>query len=340
MVLRWGIIGAGEIAGRSMAPALNRAAATRLTAVYSRHLDKAQAFADRFQAERAYDSLDSMLADPGLDCVYIATPNSLHAEQTVLAARAGKHVLCEKPMAITMEEGELMIEVCARHRVKLGAVYQNRFHPAHFEARRRVASGALGEIQLASAQLCRGYARDGHWRGWRVDPKMTGSGAIVAQAVHPIDLLRFLLGAEVAEVQAMTDEQPPARPVEEMVYSLLKFRNGTHATVIAGTLVPRYDNDVLLYGAKGKITCKGTLGVPLDNRSGELSVEGDAPALRQEFPLSTSADKMLKMVEDFNRAVIEDTEPAVSGHNGLQMIRIAVALQESSRSGRAVKVQG
>jgi 1,5-anhydro-D-fructose reductase (1,5-anhydro-D-mannitol-forming) len=335
--MKWGIIGAGEIAARSFAPGLAVAPGNRLTAVYSRSLDKARAFAGRFHVERAHESLEKLLADPEVDAVYIATPNSLHAEQAVRAAQAGKHVLVEKPMAITAADGERMIEACRRHGVKLGVVYQNRYHPAHFEARRRIESGALGEIQLATAQLCRGFARGGHWSGWRVDPRMTGSGAIVAQAVHPIDLLRYLLGSEVVEVHAMTDESPPGRPVEEMAYCLLRFESGAHATVIAGTLLPRYDNDVLLYGARAKITCKGTLGVPLNDRNGELTVEGEGAA-RQEYPLKSSADKMGAMVEDFTRAVREGGEPAISGENGLQMIRIASALQESSRRGTTVKL--
>jgi predicted dehydrogenase len=336
-IMKWGIIGAGEIAARSFAPGLSVAPGNRLTAVYSRSLDKAQAFAGRFHVERACDSLDKLLADPQVDAVYIATPNSLHAEQAVRAAQAGKHVLVEKPMAITAADGERMIEACRRGGVKLGVVYQNRYHPAHFRARAHIEAGRLGEIQLATAQLCRGFARGGHWSGWRVDPSMTGSGAIVAQAVHPIDLLRYLMGSEVVEVQAMTDESPPQRPVEEMAYCLLRFGNGAHATVIAGTLLPRYDNDVLLYGAKSKITCKGTLGVPIDDRGGELSIEGDGAA-HEVFPLKSSADKMGAMVADFSRAVREGAEPAISGENGLQMIRIATALQESSRQGRAVRI--
>lgn len=336
--LNWGIIGAGEIAARAFAPGVARTPGARLTAVYTRSADKAKAFAARFNVPAAYDALERLLADPNVDCVYIATPNSLHAEHAVAAARAGKHVVCEKPMAITVAEGERMIAACRKNGVRLGVMYQNRYHPAHFEARRRVADGTLGEIEYATAQLCRGFQRDSHWSGWRVDPAMTGSGAIVAQAVHPIDVLRFVMASEVVEVQAMTDEAPPTRPVEEMSYSLLRFANGAHASVIAGTLLPRYDNDLVLYGGAGKITCKGTLGVPLNDRHGEFNLESDRATAKQEYPTSHSAEKMSALVAEFNRAVIEDTEPPVSGENGLQMIRIAVALQQSSRSGTRVKV--
>src|SRR5918911_2669081 len=101
-MLRWAILGAGDIADRGMAPALNRAADTQLEAVYCRTMDKARAFATKHNVEKAYDSIDRMLADPAIDAVYIATPNSLHAEHTIAAAKAGKHVLVEKPMATTV----------------------------------------------------------------------------------------------------------------------------------------------------------------------------------------------------------------------------------------------
>ncbi|MGE5525206.1 MAG: Gfo/Idh/MocA family protein [Rhodospirillaceae bacterium] len=335
--MRWGILGAGEIAGRGLAPALNRAADTDLLAVYNRTVDKAEAFAAKFGARRKYDALERFLADPDVDAVYIATPNSLHAEHAIAAARAGKHILVEKPMANTMQDGERMMEAAAKHNVKLGVMYQNRYHAAHDAVRRHIASGALGEIQLASAHHCRGFTRNGHWSGWRVDPAMAGSGAIVAQAVHPVDLLRYLLGAEVAEVEAMTDEAPPQRPVEEMVYSLLRFDNGVHATVVSGTLVPRHDNDVLFYGSIGKITCKGTLGNPRDNRDGEMTLETDRGMETMTYPTSTVVDKMRAIVEDFTSHVTRNTPFSSDAENGLQMVRIALAMQESGRTRKAVR---
>ena len=202
-----------------------------------------------------------MLADPDLDAVYIATPNNLHVAQTIRAAKAGKHVLCEKPMATSVADAEQMVAACEANKVKLGVVFQHRYHPAHFRAREIIATGALGEIQFVSAQLCRGFERN-HWQGWRNDPTISGSGAIVAQGVHPIDLLRFILNGDVVRVQAMTDKLPPTRPLEEMLYALLEFDTGAHASVVAGSLLPRYDNNVLVYGSKAKIALNGTLFAP------------------------------------------------------------------------------
>lgn len=337
-MMNWGIIGPGEIAGRGFAPALAKARGSSLHSVCGRNLATAQAFARKWGAARTFDRIDEFLSDPSLDAVYIATPNSVHAEQVIQAAAARKHVLCEKPMATTVIDAERMIEACSANNVKLGIVYQNRYHAAHVRAREVIASGELGEIQYASAELCRGFER-GRWDGWRNDPVVSGSGAIVAQSVHPIDLLRFLLGSEVVRVQGMSDIAPPERPVEEIVFSMLEFANGIHATVVAGQILPRYDNDVLIYGSKGKLVLKGTLGVPLNNRKGELTVEGTASFDGvTEFPMSSVADKVAKLIEEFAACVINNSEPPVSGGNGLQMVKIANALRDACQNGNTSRI--
>ncbi|HEY4142924.1 MAG TPA: Gfo/Idh/MocA family oxidoreductase [Pseudolabrys sp.] len=338
-MMKWGIIGPGEIAGRSVAPALTKANGSQLHSVCGRSLAATQAFADKWGAAKAFDSLDAFLADKALDAVYIATPNNLHAEQAARAAQAGKHVLCEKPMATSVDDAQRMIEVCKSRSVALGVVFQNRYHAAHIRTHKVIASGALGEIQFVSAQLCRGFSR-GRWEGWRNDPIASGAGAIVAQSVHPIDLLRFLLGREIVKVQGMSDVAPPQRPVEEIVFSTLLFEGGIHASVVAGQILPRYDNDIVIYGSKGKLVLKGTLGVPLNNRTGELTVEGTGSCDGvTEFPMSSVADKVAKLVDDFATCIDEDKEPQVSGENGLQMVKIANALRDACSSGCERSIQ-
>ncbi|MDB5807256.1 MAG: oxidoreductase domain protein [Betaproteobacteria bacterium] len=335
--LRWGIIGAGEIAQRNVVPALRLLQDAEVTAVMSRRLDSAQAFAAKNEIAAAYDTLDAILADPQVDAVYIATPNHLHPEQAVAAARAGKHVMCDKPMALEVADCERMIEAAERHGVRLGVVFQNRYHPAHIAARQQAQAGVLGEVQYASAQLCVGRPR-GHWKGWRLDPAAAGSGAIVGQAVHPVDLLRYLMDSEVTEVQCMSDQKMPERPVDDMCYALLRFANGAHATVVAGTVVPRSANDVVLHGSAARIACRSTLGTPPPGARQSLSVEGDAAELNQDHSASNSLQRFAAMFADFQACITEGREPAISGRNGLQMVKIANALLESSLHGKTVRI--
>lgn len=339
MVQRWGIIGCGTFVERGMSLALNAAAGTQLVSVHSRSPDKAQAFAAKYKAQRAYHDLDAMLADPELDSVYIATPNSVHAEQAVRAAQAGKNVLCEKPMALTLADCERMVDAAAKNKVKLGVVFQNRYHPAHIEARSYVASGKLGSIDLACSQLFRGGERGRGYRGWRGDPQIAGSGAIVAQQVHPLDLMRYILDSEIEEVHAMSDAAPPERPLEEMIYSLVKFRNGVRGTCLSGSLVPRFDNDFLLYGSQSKMACRGTIGEPVPGREQNLTIESDTRHTKMNFLANTSVpEKLGRLVEDFNKSVVENTALGISGENGMQMVRIALAMAESARQGKAVRI--
>jgi predicted dehydrogenase len=216
--------------------------------------------------------------------------------------------------------------------------FRNRYHPAHVDTRRHVRAGALGEIQMIEAQLFVGGVR-GHWQGWRRDPAMGGSGSIVGQAVHPVDLARFLLDSEVTEVRCVTDEHPPERPVDEMTFTLLTFRNGAHGIVSSGALLPYSDNDVVVYGSRAKIFCKGTLGTPKPGKPREVFVEGAAAGIAVRCPADDTAQgRTARLIEDFNRSIRENTDTIIPGHNGLQMVRIATAMQESSRHGKAVKL--
>ena len=334
MAIGWGVIGTGNHVNRFMGPAIGKAANTKFVAVCSRSLERAQEFAAKHGVERAYDSLEKMLEDPEVDVVYVATPNNVHLRDTVQAAEAGKHVLCEKPMALTEAECERMIETCNKNKVKLGVDFQNRYHPAHVEARRLIQAGAVGEIHLAKAQYCHG--RLGPRRpGWRNDPVVAGAGALVGSGPHPIDLLRFLLDSEIVEVRALCEPQPPDA-VDDMDYSIFKFENGARGVVITGNLVPRSDDDAVLYGTKAKITCKGTVGMPL---RGELVVEGDSIDMRMAFPTDdVIPGNYIRVVEAFSNCVVENTEVNISGYNGLQMLRIQNAILESSREGKAIKI--
>ena len=307
----------------------------RMVAVCSRDKPKADAFAARHGAERSYDSFDDILADPEVEVVHIATPNHMHSEQTIRAAQAGKHVLCEKPMALSVHDAELMIEACRKCGVKLGVGFQNRHHPAHRKARNLILSGAVGEIMFASVQYSR-WQLDRGLTGWRADPGTAGGGILMGAGLHAIDLLRFLVGKEVEEVLAATDEGQPNRPVEEIALSTLKLRDGPYCTAASGRHIPRAYNDFVVYGTAARITGVGTVGTQL---KGELRIDGDSLISKMEFPSDVPIYGCYRLqVEAFNRCIEEDCEPNASGVDGLEMVRIAEAVLESGRQHRAVTI--
>ena len=232
MATGWAIVGIGRHPDNVMAPAIRAARDTRLVSVMSRDKGRAKAFAAKHGAEQATDSLPELLANPAVEVVYIASPNFLHKPQTIAAARAGKHVLCEKPMALKVSDCQAMIAACQKNGVKLGTAFHLRHHPAQQAARRMVQSGEAGQVAFAQAWLCRGtwgetyIAPRGGLEAWWDKPSEAGGGAIVASGVHAIDLLRFLLGQEVTEVSAFATEPTPQDPVDRTDTIILKFSGG------------------------------------------------------------------------------------------------------------------
>ncbi len=156
MAFGWAIIGAGMHPDLKLAPAITEAAGGELVSIYSRDRGRAEAFAEKHGASAAHDNLEDLLSDSRVDGVFVASPNSLHAQQTIQAAAAGKHVLAEKPMATSLDDALSMVRACRQHGVTLGTGFELRFHPAHIQTRRQIADGLLGRISMAQAQWARG----------------------------------------------------------------------------------------------------------------------------------------------------------------------------------------
>ncbi|MCC7104606.1 MAG: Gfo/Idh/MocA family oxidoreductase, partial [Chloroflexi bacterium] len=187
--LGWGVIGLGRIADSAVAPGISRSRHGRLVGVVSRDQGRAEAFATRHGAALATTSLAELLDRPDVQVVYVATPNDLHSEQVAAAAAAGKHVLCEKPLALTVTRAREMVEACRRAGVRLGTGFHIRHHVAHQEAKRLIEAGEIGQVVLIQAQASSVYRPSG---GWRLNREQAGSGALNAIGVHALDLVRFL----------------------------------------------------------------------------------------------------------------------------------------------------
>ncbi len=334
MTIGWGIIGIGLHASRIMAPAITQAQGARLVAVCSRNSERAVAFAKEHRAERSYTSYEEMLQDPGVQAVYIATPNALHAEQTIQAARSGKHVLCEKPLALTVAKAENMVRVCREEGVKLGVALQNRYHPAHIEMRRVIASGEAGELLLLFGEYSRDLVRP--LSAWKGDPALAGGGALMGMGTHVIDLFRFLTGQEVEEVRAQADAAAWDLPVDSLVMAILQFPGKLRAIMVSGYGIPQAYNSVVVYGTRARLTGLSTVGM---YHQGTLLIERDGGSIKREFPTDDPIrGNYIRMVEAFVSAVQEDTEPDVPGAEGVELARIVEAVQESARTRKAVSV--
>ncbi|HLN13632.1 MAG TPA: Gfo/Idh/MocA family oxidoreductase [bacterium] len=329
MTLGWGIIGTGGFAGSAVAPAIN-ALGDRgtLVAAVSRDRGRADEFAAKHGAARAYTAYEDLLRDPGVQIIYISTPNAQHAEQAIAAARAGKHVLCEKPLALTSAEARRVVEEFAKAGLKLGTHFQTRHHTAFVETKRLLEERAIGDVILVQVEISPGAAP---LRGWRTEPSLAGLGVINNLGVHAYDLLRYLLGSEVREVVALTNVGR-TQELERMAVALLRFENGVLAYVNANQNVPFYQPDIAIYGTSGRI-----VGADCTRpfRDGELRIVTEAG---ERVTKHTSRDAVVRSVAAFNTAVAENREPNASGVDGWRNVQVTEALIASAREGRLTQV--
>lgn len=342
MALGWAIISTGLHPEHKIAPAITAAQESELVAVYSRDRSRAEEFAQRHGAQTAYDSLDDLLKDSRVDAVFVCSPNALHAEQSMQAAQAGKHVLSEKPMATTLADSVAMVRACREAGVKLGVGFNLRQHPGHIKARHLIAQGALGRVTLAQGQWGFGVRGQGPppprtgLRQWWDQPELIGDAStMMGTGVHVVDILRFMLGQEVTEVAAISDGQTPDQPLEQLAAISLRFSGGTIGTVCCGRVLPDSKNDFTIYGTDGRISGRSTLW---EAQQGRVEMVSETVS-HIGVCSSDFLGNYIAEIEDFHQAIESDTEPAATGVDGLRVVEVTLAMIESARSGRAVKVK-
>ena len=254
MTVNWGIVGAGKIAESQFAPAVATADGHELAAVSRRDLGAAQRFGERHGARRAYDSDEALLADSEVDAVYVATPPHLHARQTVLAAEAGKHVLCEKPMAMNSAEAREMIDACRAGGVMLTICHYQRFNARHQRIRRLLDEGAIGLVTAARLNFSDRFPpQPGVWHH---RPEISGGGPVMDLGIHCIDLLRFLCGP-AESVAALVETLVDSSPVADTSTLLLRLASGAQAVVTSHWTTanhePERTNGLEIRGTEGSI---------------------------------------------------------------------------------------
>ena len=329
MTLGWGIIGLGRAADTLVAPAIAADPNSRLVAAVSRDTDRAKAFAERHNAALATTDFAAMLADPGVDVVAITSPNALHPEQAIAAAKAGKHVFSDKPLAPDAASAQRVIDACSAASVQLGVNFQTRHHACFQEARQIIANGDIGEVVAVQVDASPGAVPLG---GWRADPELAGLGAVNNIAVHIHDLLRFLIAAEVSEVSAMFDTgRSPA--LERMPMVLMRFANGAMAFANGNQLTPKPLNDIVIHGTTGRIDGRGITRPGMEGDMRVMTADGETT---KHY---SSHDAYERTVAAFSRAILDGREPDPSGLDGLRNVQISDAIRRSAREGRVVEVQ-
>ena len=328
MAIGWGVVSTGRAADVLVGPAINEAEDSKIVAVYSRDKEKADAYAEKHGAAHAYTSYEELLADPDVEVVYIASPNALHYEQVVAAAKAGKHIYCDKPLAMTVDEARQAVAAAREAGVKLGVNFQTRHYAANQEAARLIRDGVIGDVRLMEIASCAG---DNPLKGWRTDPRLAGMGAVNNITVHPLDLACYFAGSEVDEIVALTNAGRTDE-LETLPLILVRFKNGALAYINGNQAVANPRADMMIYGSKGRITGHSTTRPGME---GELLVLVDGEEKSTSF---TTRDGFKRAISAFNQAIINNTEANPSGEDGLRSVQLVEAIARSAHEGTVQQV--
>jgi predicted dehydrogenase len=256
--VNWGIIGCGDVTEIKSGPAFNKVENSRLVAVMRRDAQRAQDYADRHGVPKHYSDADELINDPDVNAIYVATPPDSHAQYTIRAARAGKPVYVEKPMALTFVQCQQMIEACEQAELPLFVAYYRRSLPNYLEIKEAIEAGAIGTTRFVTIQLYHPISsseQDKRNLPWRVFPEIAGGGHFVDLASHQLDYLDYLFGPIVA-VQGVAQNQAGLYPAEDIVTASLRFESGVVACGLwCFTVHAKTQRDTVeIVGSKGRIS--------------------------------------------------------------------------------------
>lgn len=322
----WALVGASNIARQHMVGAIRAQAGHMVQAVMSSSQARADQFAAAFNIPTAYSSLDAILADPMVQVVYVSTTNDLHHEQVMAAAAAGKHVLCEKPLAMTHREAVQMARACRRAGVVLATNHHLRNAATHRAMRDLIAGGAIG--RLLFARVFHAVYLPAQLQGWRIDKPHAGGGVILDIAVHDIDTLRFTLGSELVEVTGLSQSTSMAKNgLEDGAMAVLRFENGVLAQVHEAFTVAHASTGVEYHGDAGSIVARNVM---TQQPVGEVflrTAEGE-----RQIPIQHE-DLYVRGVAAFCGAIAGRGGAAATDEDGVRSLEGALALLQSCKTG-------
>ncbi len=324
--IRWGVLSTAAIGMKKVLPAMQKCEWAEVTAIASRTLASAEEAARQLNIGKAYGSYEELLADPQIDAIYNPLPNQLHVPWTIKAAEAGKHVLCEKPLSMTLAEAKALVAVQARTGVKIGEAFMVRTHPQWVRARELVRSGRIGELR--SIVGCFSYFNN--------DPKNIrniaeyGGGALMDIGCYPINTARFLFGEEPLRVSALLEKDPEFQ-TDRLTSALLAFPSG-HAIFTCSTQMVPYQRMQVL-GTKGRIEIEIPFNAPNDRPCRIFVDDGrdvfGGGVTTETFPI---CDQYTVQGDVFSQALLEQTEVPVPLTDAVKNMAVIEAVFRSAQS--------
>lgn len=328
MKLRWGVLGVARIATEKVIPAMQRGEWTEVAAIASRDGDRARAAANRLGIPKAYGSYDELLADPDVDAIYNPLPNDLHVPWTRRAAERGKHVLCEKPIALDAAEARTLIDVRDRTGVRIQEAFMVRTHPQWLKVRELISGGAIGELKSML----------GVFSYFNRDPSnirnipAAGGGALMDIGCYLVNTSRFLFGTEPARLMAMIDRDPDMH-IDRMTTMMLEFASGHCAGTCSTQMV--YYQRMLIFGTTGRIELPIPFNAPPD-RPCQILVDTGADLFGGGTSVLTVdvCNQYTIQGDRFSRAILHNEETVCPLEDAVSNMACIDALFRSAGSGR------
>lgn len=346
MATGFGIVGCGMIA-QFHAMAIENLRGAKLVGCFSQSFSSAEKFATEHGCT-PYDSLKQMLANPEIDIITICTPSGAHLDPAVAAAKAGKHVVVEKPLEITLKRCDAIIKACEENDVKLCTIMPSRFTPANIALKKAIDQGRFGKLTLGDTYVkwwrSQDYYDSGGWRGtWALD----GGGAYMNQAIHNVDLIQWFMG-DVVEVIGMTETLAHERiEVEDTGVAVLRYANGAIGTITATTSAwPGLLKKTEIHGDKGTVIIEQddilkwdfAKARAADKKLLEEYGQSSANTGGASDPKAISYMGHLRQFQDFLKAIKTGGEPLVDGREGRKSVEIILAIYQSQWSGKKVSL--
>ena len=326
--VRWGVLSTAAIARNKVVPGMQKGEYSSIDAIASRNLAKAQQTASALGIPAAYGSYEALLADPNIDAIYNPLPNDLHVPWTIKAAEAGKHVLCEKPISLTVAEAETLLGVRARTGVKIGEAFMVRLHPQWLRLRQLLAEGRIGELRSVVGFFSYFNVNPDNIRN-KVD---AGGGALMDIGCYLVQAARYAFRQQPARVIACIDRDP-AMHTDRLTSAMLQFPGGGQAIFTCSTQLVPYQRLQFL-GAKGRIEFEVPVNVPPD-RGTRLLIDSGADLFGGGIAVETfpACDQYTLQGDAFSKAILDNTEVPVPLEDAIGNMAVIEAIFRSSESG-------
>lgn len=311
--IKWGLTGCGDISRKRVVPGIQEAKNSKIIAINRSNFSKAESFAKEFGAEIWLEKWEDLVSFDGINAVYIATPVYLHAQQAIAAAEAGKHVLCEKPMAINSIDASRMIDACKANNVKLEIAYYRHFYPSIIRIKEIIASGEIGQIVHIQSNNFENFNRkQGEPLYWSLEKNKSGGGPMMGMGCHRIEVFLNIAGS-IRKVVGFNNNIVFKREVEDSSIAHFEFENGATGVLTSSHAAKEPMDTLDIFGSEGSIH------VPVLNE-GILTVFSSAGTRTERHPNPSNIHQPL--IEDFISAVLNMHEPAVGGNTGKEISRI------------------